>query len=322
MSFFSTSNSASLSGPIVSAGTLGIFGDWVVPPPGRPTNVNEARYCTAPKRDDVDRHTADDVVDTEDHRGDGVDESAEHAHQDGAEDAGPGAVVVAEVAGAVGPEDHHSLEADVDDARTLGPQSAEPGEHDRHGRDQGGGHGAGRRQVAGTRDRPRAPRASGSPRARRRANQNRGSRRRCAGAAGSRRRWGCGDTHAVTSSRSLLERSGDRLLLQSDAVAPHELVGDDHGQHDHALGDRHDVRRDADQDLQRVGLLVEVGEQQGADGDPDRVVAAEQGDRDAGEAETGLEGRAVGVATSPAGSAGPPGPRRRPRASWRRSSSS
>ena len=32
------------------------------------------------------------------------------------------------------PEDHHALEADVDDAGPLGAQAAEPGEHDRrHG---------------------------------------------------------------------------------------------------------------------------------------------------------------------------------------------
>ena len=33
---------------IVIDGTSAIFGDWVWPPPGRPTKVSEARYCTAP----------------------------------------------------------------------------------------------------------------------------------------------------------------------------------------------------------------------------------------------------------------------------------
>ena len=44
----STSPSASLSGPIVIEPTLSSFGDWVWPPPGRPTKVSAARYCTAP----------------------------------------------------------------------------------------------------------------------------------------------------------------------------------------------------------------------------------------------------------------------------------
>ena len=111
--------------------------------------------------------------------------------------------------------------------------------------------------------------------------------------------YGGGDAHFVTSSRcsglGAPQLLRDSLLLEADAVPAHELVGDHDREHDDALGDRHDVRGDADQDLQGVGLLVEVGEQQGAQGDADRVVAPEQGDRDAGEAQPGLERRAVDV---------------------------
>ena len=45
---FSMSSSLSLRESIVIEGTSGIFGDWVVPPPGSPANVLEARYWTAP----------------------------------------------------------------------------------------------------------------------------------------------------------------------------------------------------------------------------------------------------------------------------------
>ena len=92
------------------------------------------------------------MVDAEDDRRDGVHEAAEHAHHDRAGDAGPGAVVVAEVAGTPGAEDHHALEADVDDAGPLRPEAAETGEHDRDDGDQGRGDRAARDQVVGAGD--------------------------------------------------------------------------------------------------------------------------------------------------------------------------
>ena len=52
-------------------------------------------------------------------------------------DALPWAVVVAEVAGTERAEDHHALEADVDDAGALGPQAAETGQPDRAWRRSG-----------------------------------------------------------------------------------------------------------------------------------------------------------------------------------------
>lgn len=48
MSLPTMSPSASPTGVIVIVGTSGIFGDWVCPPPGSPTKVSDARYCTAP----------------------------------------------------------------------------------------------------------------------------------------------------------------------------------------------------------------------------------------------------------------------------------
>ena len=153
-------------------------------------------------------------------------------------------------------------------------------------------------EVVGAGDQLEHASSSRTAATRRTSSQKRGSRRFGAGPAG------CATPVAVAGTlmpapppRSRWRQgSGDRLLLEPDAVAADELVGDDHRQHDDALGDRHDVGRDPDQDLQRVGLLVEVGEEQRADGDPDRVVAAEQRDRDAGEAQPGLERRAVVVA--------------------------
>ena len=44
----------------------------------------------------------------------------------------PRAEVVAEEASAPRAEDHHALEADVDDAGPLGPEAAETGQGDRH----------------------------------------------------------------------------------------------------------------------------------------------------------------------------------------------
>ena len=55
--------------------------------------------------------------------------------QDAGEHAGPRPVLPADPAGAEpGAEDHHALEADVDHAGALGPQPAEAGQADRHGR--------------------------------------------------------------------------------------------------------------------------------------------------------------------------------------------
>src|SRR6478609_3059512 len=108
--------------------------------------------------------------------------------------------------------------------------------------------------------------------------------------------WSC--QRLLTVGPLLFKGPSYRLLLQADAGAAHHLVGDDDREDDHALGDGDDVRRDPHQDLQRVGLLVEEGEEQRTDRDPDRVVAAEQGDGDAGEAEPGLERRAVVVAVT------------------------
>ena len=87
-----------------------------------------------PSAEDVDRDTGDDVVDAEGDGGDRVQQTAERAAErcrrstpsQGPDwSAGPGAEP--------GAEDHHAFEADVDDARPLGPQAAETGEADRHG---------------------------------------------------------------------------------------------------------------------------------------------------------------------------------------------
>ena len=66
--------------------------------------------------------------------------------------------------------------------------------------------------------------------------------------------------------------------------------------------------RDSGADLQAVALRVEEGPQQRGEGDADRVVATEQGDGDAGEAEPGLERRAVDCRSCPKSSGMPTSP--------------
>ena len=58
-----------------------------------------------------------------------------------------------------------------------------------------------------------------------------------------------------------------------------------------------DLGGDVGLELEPVGLLVEEGEEHRAEEDADRLVAAEQRDGDPGEAESGLEGRAVECAS-------------------------
>jgi hypothetical protein len=78
-------------------------------------------------------------------------------------------------------------------------------------------------------------------------------------------------------------------------VTADELIGDDHREHDDALGHRHDVRRDARGDVEGVALVVQEREDQCAEGDADRVVAPEERHGDAGETDTRLERGAVAV---------------------------
>ena len=86
MSFSSISPSLSLSAP--NRDGRHVRASWATGSDRRRagrTKVLAARYCDGAERDDVDRHAGDDVVDAEDHRGDGVQQAAEHAHEDRAE---------------------------------------------------------------------------------------------------------------------------------------------------------------------------------------------------------------------------------------------
>jgi hypothetical protein len=102
---------------------------------------------------DVDRDTGDDVVDPERHGGERMQQAAEGAADRTGQDARPG---IAELERAPGPgpgaQDHHALEADVDHAGPLGPQSAETGQADRHGQRDGGVDRSRRGEVDGAGD--------------------------------------------------------------------------------------------------------------------------------------------------------------------------
>ncbi len=71
--------------------------------------------------------TPETMVDAEGHRGDGMQDAAKHAADDAEGDTGPRAPLIAGPGSEPGAEDHHAFEADVDDARALGPQAAEAG---------------------------------------------------------------------------------------------------------------------------------------------------------------------------------------------------
>ena len=106
--------------------------------------------------------------------------------------------------------------------------------------------------------------------------------------------------HAATSLLGLDGAAGgeflaDLLLLAADAVAADELVGDDHREHDHALDDVDDLLRRSRRCRARP-RPCRGRPRERAERDADRVVAAEQGDGDAGEADAGREVEAVRVA--------------------------
>ena len=85
------------------------------------------------RRQNGDRDTGHDLVDTEGHGCYRVYESADQPADDPTERSHPRAVREVREGGAEErPEDHHSLETDVDHAGPLGPQPAETGERDRH----------------------------------------------------------------------------------------------------------------------------------------------------------------------------------------------
>ncbi len=71
-------------------------------------------------------------------------------------------------------------------------------------------------------------------------------------------------------------------MLGGQVVAPHDLVGDHDGQHDRPLHDQDDLAGHPEV-VQRQRGLVEERPEQRTERDPDRVVAAEQRDGDAGE---------------------------------------
>ena len=243
----------------------------------------------------------------------GVQQPAEGAEQHPADERGRPAPLVAGPAGAPGAEDHHALEADVDDAGALGEQPAQRGQPDRHGEQQGGGHRRRRRQRLLAADRPdgrensdeRAGAAATSAAGPAAAGEQRGDR-----PPAGRLRCRQGRAHACTSWRASVDppaaasgrarRPGRRprprpcRARRPGGHPPGDLVGDDHGEHDRALEDRHHRRREVG-DLQRHQRPVEEGEQQRGQRDAAGLVAAEQRHRDAEEAEAGGEVGRVGV---------------------------
>ena len=115
------------------------------------------------------------------------------------------------------------------------------------GRDQRRGEGAGRREVVGTGDHLEQRRA-GAARTGMTASSAPTRDPSGFGAGG-----GGGLDSVIVAGRSCRDLLGARrarcsraratsLLLEPDAVAPHDLVGDDDGEHDDALGDRRRCR--------------------------------------------------------------------------------
>ena len=107
-----------------------------------------------------------------------VQQPAQRAEQDAADQRGDPAPLVAGVTGAPGAQDHHALEADVDHAGALGEQPAQGGQADRHGQQEGGRHRRRRRQRLLAADRPDQRRTAPAGRA------TSQSSRRAAAAAG------------------------------------------------------------------------------------------------------------------------------------------
>ena len=199
------------------------------------------RYCGDAGREDVDRDTGDDVVDAEGDGGDRVQQAAERAADDAAEQRrATGCSCQPAQAPNQGAEDHHAFEADVDHAGPLGPQAAEAGQADRHGAAPA------RRRSGPLEVMSSAPvmtrtarRATSAPATISRIPATEQPRRPPgAGRLGRRGRRGVGrgGGHAVTSCLSVgaaacaASSRADLLLLALEAVAADELVGDDDAQ--------------------------------------------------------------------------------------------
>ena len=228
-------------------------------------------------------------------------------------------------AGAPGAQDHHPLEADVDHARALGEEPAEGGQPDRHGEDQGRGEdrrdavrpfspeitrtmendAAGRRPVhtqpaaAPAAGQQVGDRAAAGPAARP------GWSRRCSclgplplvGVACRRPTraavrprlppppppappGGAARAPARSAERSASRRATSLAMTTASTIVPWMIVTTDEGMSANCSGSAARSRK---------------ANSSAAIAMPDRAVAAEQGDRDAQEAQPGGELRAVVV---------------------------
>ena len=158
-------------------------------------------------------------------------------------------------------EDHHALEADVDHAGALGPEPAETGQRDRDGRRDRGS----RRVPEESRSLLPVTTRAKEMSANAISSQAQTGIRRGRPPAARVGREGSLRRHAEHPGSAGASCSATELLLEPQPVAAHDLVGDHDGEHEDALGDRHDVGGDVGEDLQRVALLVEEGEQQRAE---------------------------------------------------------
>ena len=73
------------------------------------------------------------MINLEGHRGDGVQQAADHAAGDADGQAPPGAVVDRAPGTEPHAEDQHALETDVDNTGSLGEKTTETSKEDRHG---------------------------------------------------------------------------------------------------------------------------------------------------------------------------------------------
>ena len=82
--------------------------------------------------EDVDRHTRNDVIYPETHRGDRMQQATEDTTQQTQDNPPPGPKGNPPPCPEPGPEDHHPLESDVDHAGSFREEPSEAGQQDRH----------------------------------------------------------------------------------------------------------------------------------------------------------------------------------------------
>ena len=119
----------------VNRPTVGTRGDCVIDPPWLLELLREDLRREEPgdaRAEDVDGDAGDDVVDTELHGGDRVQQTADTAAECTEEQSPPRTELQRAPRTEPGAEDHHAFEPDVDDTGALGEQATETRQQDGH----------------------------------------------------------------------------------------------------------------------------------------------------------------------------------------------